>query len=137
MEDIKVGELVRTKKGYIEKIKTVNHYGIVIKHNNDNDDFSEDINYYAESGLEINKMDIKKHSFNLIDLIEVGDYVNGKRVSALKGEVNLSDVNDEDDFCYTDFSDEYGEWYGIGEDEVQSILTHEQFEANAYKVKGE
>lgn len=48
----------------------------------------------------------------------------------------MSDVNDEDDFCYTDFSDEYGEWYGIGEDEVQSILTHEQFEANAYKVKG-
>lgn len=46
----------------------------------------------------------------------------------------MSDVNDEDDFCYTDFSDEYGEWYGIGEDEVQSILTHEQYEANCYKV---
>ena len=63
--------------------------------------------------------------------------MNGKRVSALKGEIGLSDVNDENDFCYTRYSDEYGEWYGFGEDEVQSILTHQQFEANIYKVKGE
>lgn len=74
MEDIKVGELVRTKKGKIEKIKTLNRYAIATKHNNDNDDISEGINYYAESGLEINKMDITKHSFNLIDLLEVRRY---------------------------------------------------------------
>ena len=48
----------------------------------------------------------------------------------------MSDVDDENDFCYTDYSDEYGEWYGFREDEVKIILTHEQFEANAYKVKG-
>ena len=57
--EIEVNEYVRTKKGKIEKIKTVNHYGIVTKHDNDNDDISEGINYYAESGLEINKIDIK------------------------------------------------------------------------------
>ena len=68
---IKVGEFVRTKKGKIEKIKTVNHYGIVTKHDNGNDDFSVGINFYAESGLEIDKTEITKHSFNLIDLIEV------------------------------------------------------------------
>ena len=63
--------------------------------------------------------------------------MNGKRVSALRGEINLSDVDDENDFCYTDYNDEYGEWYGFREDEIKTILTHEQYEANAYKMKGE
>lgn len=53
----------------------------------------------------------------------------------LKGEVNFSDINDEDDFCYTGRSDEYGEWYGFSENEVKTILTHEQYEANSYKVE--
>ena len=69
--------------------------------------------------------------------MKYGDYVNGKRVSALEGEINLSDIDDENDFCYTNYSDEYGVWYGFREDEVKPILTHELFEANAYKVKGE
>ena len=72
--EIKVGEYVRTKLGKIERIETINHYGIVTKHDNDNDNISEGINYYAESGLEINKTDISKHSFNIIDLIEVRRY---------------------------------------------------------------
>ena len=49
----------------------------------------------------------------------------------------MSAVNDEDDFCYTDYSDEYGEWYGFREDEVKTILTHEKYEANCYEVEGE
>ena len=147
MEDIKIGELVRTKKGYIEKIKTVNHYGIVIKHNNDNDDFSEDINYYAESGLEINKMDIKKHSFNLIDLLETDDivvleyYVKkfGKRITrkfeVFKCYALIKFNNTHCDFLY-DLNEKKWteEEYDI---QIISILTHEQYEQNCYKVKGE
>lgn len=129
MEDIKVNEYVRTKKGKIEKIKTVNHYGIVIKHNNDNDDIQKDINYYTESGLEINKTDITKHSFNLIDLIEVGDYVNGRLVLQIDYKnknvcllIPLTDTKANTTIM----------WYGY--EDIQSILTYEQYEANCYKI---
>jgi len=71
MSEIKVGDYVRTKDGRIEKIKEKNKYGIVIKHKDTNDTFSEGINWYAESGREINKEDIIKHSSNIIDLIEI------------------------------------------------------------------
>lgn len=122
MEDIKVGELVRLKSGRIDKVIYNNCY------------MQQYID--CERGLYL-RDNITKHSFNLTDLIEVGDYVNGNKIISLKGDIRLSDVNDEDDFCYTDYSDEYGEWYGFREDEVKTILTHEQFEANCYKVKGE
>ena len=56
MEDIKVGEYVRTKNGKIDKVK-----------NND---------YYMQQYIECEKGlylrdNITKHSFNLIDLLEV------------------------------------------------------------------
>lgn len=122
MEDIIENEYVRLKSGKIDKVK--------------NDDYYMQQYIECEKGLYL-RDNITKHSFNLTDLIEVGDYVNGNKIISLKGDIRLSDVNDEDDFCYTDYSDEYGEWYGFREDEVKTILTHEQFEANAYKVKGE
>ena len=118
--DIKVGEYIRTSAGKIDKITNNNYY----------------IPQYVicEKGI-VDKENIVNHSKDLIDLIEVGDYVNGKRVSMLKGEVDLSDIDNENDFCYTNYSDEYGKWYGFREDEVESILTHEQFEANCYKIE--
>ena len=123
MEDIKENEYIRTYLGEIGRV-------IAIKEN------PERV-VIDDCGQIVLIADITKHSFNLTDLIEVGDYVNGNKIISLKGDIRLSDVNDEDDFCYTDYSDEYGEWYGFREDEVKTILTHEQFEANAYKVKGE
>lgn len=69
--EIQVGEYVRTKKGIIYKIETVNNYGTIIKKDDDNDEFKNGINYYATNGREINTEDIAKHSFNIIDLIEV------------------------------------------------------------------
>ena len=128
MEDIKVEELVRTKKGKIEKVKTVNRYEIVTKHNNDNDDISEGINYYAESGLEINKADITKHSFNLIDLIEVGDILElkeGNSICYLGLRQNEITVN----YHYLIESIKNKDC------ELLSILAHEQYEQNCYKIE--
>ena len=128
--DIKVGEYGRTNKGNIFI------YANVVDEKGNKLDYimklvdGRPIKYYLSKDEQI-----VKHSFNIIDLIEVGDYVNGKRVSMLKGEVNLSDIDNENDFCYTNYSDEYGKWYGFREDEVKSILTHEQFEANCYKIE--
>lgn len=122
--DIKIGEFVRTAKGKFYKIKTINRYGIVTKYENKEDEISSDINYYTESGLEINKKDITKHSFNLIDLIEVGDivftedfpghdfiYINDKEMlEALK-----QDVKD-----------------GV---RIKEILTKELYKSNCYTVE--
>lgn len=72
----------------------------------------------------INK-DIVKHSKQLIDLIEAGDYVNGHLVE----EVRIS--------CFDSliFVHEYE--IELREKDIKTILTKEQFEANCYKVGGE
>ena len=58
-KDIKVGEYIRTKQGEIYIITDLEDYGLKI------DEFYNQI---------------KNHSFNIIDLIEEGDYVNGEPV---------------------------------------------------------
>ena len=120
--DIKIGEFVRTAKGKFYKIKTINRYGIVTKYENKEDEISSDINYYTESGLEINKKDITKHSFNIIDLIEETDIVNGQKVVEKKNPQKCNSI------LLSDGS-------RAEEQDVETILTYEQFEANCYKVK--
>lgn len=66
---------------------------------------------------------IVKHSKNIIDLIEVGDYVNGKYVK----EINQ----------YKDGKSIIALIGIIDEKNIKTILTHEQYNANCYKVKGE
>lgn len=63
-----------------------------------------------------------KASHNIIDLIEVGDYVNGHRVE---------EINFENEEIFTD-----SEYYcGVVEfNDVKSVITHEQMEQMAYKV---
>lgn len=66
----------------------------------------------------------EKASFNIIDLIEVGDYVNGLKVIDIV----------ENDIYISDF---YAESYiGIVKvKDIKSIITHEQMEQMAYKVE--
>ena len=62
---IEVGEYVRTKKGKIDKVTNDNCY----------------MPQYIECKKSLlYKEDIIKHSKNIIDLIEVGDYVNGHKI---------------------------------------------------------
>lgn len=68
---------------------------------------------------------IRKHSFNIIDLIEVGDIVNGFCVTEIGNSSVFVDAN-YDDVC--------GEIYKT---DIQTILTHEQYVDNCYEVKGE
>ena len=82
-----------------------------------------------------NYMKIKKSSFNIIDLIEVGDYVNGYKVvninrdPFIKNQTNLW-TNQVD---YEDFFQTYSV-KKILENEIKEILTHEQYNANKYEV---
>ena len=78
---------------------------------------------------------IKKASHNIVDLIEVGDYVNGLRVEKSKyGELYTSytyiggDIGLQQE-TYTTFLKDYEK------DDVYSILTKEQFENISYEVE--
>lgn len=92
----------RTYSGFINKI-------ISIKNFNERE--------YLLNGFYINKDTIKKASHNIIDLIEVGDYVNGFPV-----------IHKENDIL------KCGLLVQFKENEIKSIVTKEQFEQMAYKV---
>lgn len=113
MEDIKVGEYVRTKRDIakILEIKTVQPkmYG---KH---------DIAYLIDTcRMYITSNNFLKHSPNIIDLIEVGDYVNGKYVK----EINQ----------YKDGKSIIALIGIIDENNIKSIVTKEQFKNIEYEV---
>ena len=76
---------------------------------------------------------IKKASHNIIDLIEVGDYVNGLKVSSVGGTY----YGRKDKAIYCDYCEnkETGKWTMIYDDEIKSIVTKEQFESMSYEVE--
>ena len=66
---------------------------------------------------EYGKDEIIKHSYNIIDLIEVGDYVNGFYVINKPFNQRI----------HTEFDDFF-------EEDIKSIVTKEQFSQMEYKV---
>ena len=73
--------------------------------------------------------EIVKHSKQLIDLIEVGDYVNGMEVLDIYKPRDLWEaIEIRVNSRYTNFT---------LVDEIETILTKEQYQANCYKVGGE
>jgi len=121
-DEIKVGEYVRLRG----EILQVSHIG----KNYFNDKLTSLYITFKEyaSGNSFSLENIKKwkHSFNIIDLIEVGDYVNGDKV-----------VNKNDDRRELVLRNDTGFQY-INEgnsNEIKSIVTKEQFKSNEYIVK--
>jgi len=116
--EIKVGEYVRTDKGDIEKIKTVvcNDYPITA--------LRGAIIIDDENSSIIELGEILKHSKNIINLIEVGDYVNGELVREPIYNGNTAYGVDEG---YEMFKKAFGD--------IKSILTKEQMEQNSYKLE--
>ena len=116
MTEIEVGEYVRTKLGEIAKIVDTNMYDNTIYKD------MQGARYYLE--------DIVNHSKNIIDLIEVGDYVNGKEVKQI---VMFEGFPDYPKLIFTD--KKYlipGE--AIENKDIKTIITKEQFNQNSYKV---
>ena len=92
------------------------------------------IDRYYNEGKHLNSFEIehyvKKHSKNIIDLIEVGDYVNGKLVSNVDKVDNTNFIEwDDGDMCSTEIpNDKF----------IHSIVTKEKFLQAEYKIeKGE
>ena len=79
--------------------------------------------------------EILKASYNIIDILEVGDYVNGSEILDFKYEF----IEENDNFtnfavitenCYLENTDSW-----IIEKNIKSVITHEQIEQMAYKVR--
>jgi hypothetical protein len=112
---LEVGMYVRfkDKKGitYIRKItKLANEYPQRL--------YGMEIDVEANYSPYLSLKNILKASHNIIDLIEVGDYVNGQLVNELLDNVVLTGT----------------EYIPIKNEDIETIVTKEQFEAMAYKV---
>lgn len=100
--------------------------------------------YYMPQYIECNKgiverANIEKHSENIIDLIEVDDYVNGEKVLEIRRIVEdieaFSTKVSKKEIAICVFKTNDGAYYrNIKETKIKDILTKEQFERNCYKV---
>lgn len=111
---LEVGQFARLKSGYsdelgIGKIDFVANCGVATI------DFkNKKLGVFVE--------DIKKVSYNIIDILEVGDYVNGVEVINIDNEwITMSDM-------------QVPILKSIANGMIETIVTKEQFEQMAYKV---
>ena len=79
--------------------------------------------------IDLNKI---KSSPNIIDLIEVGDYVNGRKVSKINLDMTF---NKEKSILCGDFDYDCLETIYTNED-IKSIVTKEQFESIECRIGG-
>lgn len=116
MEKINIGMYVRTNNGIIGKI--YKNIGDMFTYKDSNRD------YITYGGL---YNEITKASYNIIDILEVGDYVNGYKIGYIddcKGAMR------EFYYDYENPNEDVGHW----EEEIESVITYEQMEQMAYKV---
>ena len=123
---MKVGDYVRTKNkqfqpSQIAKIKNIEK-DMVYKGQKC---LNLDHNLLTTYEFLIYEEDIIKTSPNIIDLIEVGDYVNGHKVIYTIGNINKRN--------YVEYVN-MDELLEIKLEQITSILTKEQFESMEYKV---
>ena len=132
--ELRKGMYVRTKDGFIDKV-TIDYKGCCNSINCNCKHVSCEHNYYDEES-------IIKASDNIIDLIEIGDYVNGYKVleictgnfelnnplnvKALKLEFIKEDINPNIPF--------FKRYNFITNSEIKSIITKEQFDSMKYVV---
>lgn len=136
---MKIGDYVRNKYGIakIIDIKT-NDKGIDICY------FDNDIVFIFDTKLKeekyrthilplANNVDINKikHSLNIIDLIEEGDYVNGMKVFEVMKNPETDDIKEHLIVFVNEIKNELYTIYG---NEIKSIVTKEQFESMEYKL---
>lgn len=127
-DKLEVGMYVRTKDGKIAKF---------IKYDEkDKEELVTD--YYEYSTIWIK--DVIKASHNIIDLIEVGDYLNGFRVNKIERDkkntiikIGNSTFNVlENEEIYTPSNDNNNGYEKI--EKLKSILTKEQFSNMEYRL---
>ena len=121
---IEVGEYVRTKNGYIAKAKDIICKGYPVKK----------LEGYVvcddEDRTIIDPKEVK-HSKNIIDLIEVGDFINGMKIDDI-GEIKRFGKTAQKCLWVN-----IGDGIDIIDEEIKDILTKEQHMQNCYKIAEE
>ena len=119
--DLRENMYIRTNYGRIDKIFNIKDDYVIGVSPIDN--FYV---YYIDS--------IVKASYNIIDILEEGDYVNGSKV------IDISIIGkDKEKWVWVeqmeDTDNKYGDDYvGYNNEQIKSIVTKEQMEQMAYKV---
>ncbi len=124
--EIKVGEYVRTKNGIIAKVTDILE-GYCI--DCDDDVFDLENAPMMEIPWEYIEEYVVNHSFNIIDLIEVGDIVNDYIVLDIMEDLQTGEIHLEMPSSYPKEGS-----CEIYNNEIKTILTHEQYERNCYKI---
>ena len=119
---MKIGDYVRTKHYGISKITDI--------YNEDKIEL-DNVNAFGIKGVCYMTENIIKSSPNIIDVLQVGDYVNGKKVID----------------TYTDYIFDYSEGFKVirfsendilhNVNHIKSIVTKEQFSSMEYKIGDE
>ena len=117
MEDIQVGEWIRTKDGKIGKIEQIGNSL-----------------YWLEDGSPFNiRLNSNKHSFNIKDLIKPMDFVNGMQVDEfddVEGNLYLGFPIYDDGLMNS-----ISEFRPLDTVEIETILTYEQYNSNCYRLE--
>ena len=103
--NLEIGEYVRTEIGTIGKVVRINEIYFTIENNRGEIDVLYEGN--------------QKHSKNIIDLIEVGDYVNGEKIQF----INRGNLITEGGY---DLLKKYNE--------ITTIVTKQQFSSMEYRL---
>ena len=119
---LEVGQFARLKSGYICKIININDF------REPNMKYGVEANYLKDV-MFIGDDDVVKASYNIIDILEVGDYVNGNKVIEIEKNYKFIDGTIRD-ILWTDTKMQKPIW----DKTIKSIVTKEQFEQMAYKV---
>lgn len=122
---LEVGKWCRTKKGTIFKIigGNVDMWEIDIDYSCLSKCENEDYNSYAyNKNNSLFENLVIKASYNIIDILEVGDYVNGVEIENIDNEwITMSDM-------------QVPILKSIANGMIKSVITHEQMEQMEYKV---
>ena len=121
---LEVGQFARLKSGYICKIININDF------REPNMKYGVEANYLKDV-MFIGDDDVVKTSYNIIDILEVGDYVDGQKIVDIGCLTNgprkgTKVIN----YYITPNAVSY-----LENEDIKSVITHEQMEQMAYKVE--
>lgn len=118
---LEVGMYVRYKRvsmGYY--IEPVDKIGKIINRVNESDI------YELDNNNNIFENDVVKASYNIIDILEVGDYVNGLKITSVDKTFDGNKlIGLGKNFGFSKFDNDY---------KITSIVTHEQMEQMSYRI---
>lgn len=136
-DEIKVGDYIRMYDGVIGKVledEDIVEDGVYID-KTFLDDYADETNF-------VKYEDIKKHSSNIIDLIEKGDYVNGFLIDYIDLDCKVPFLRSERPYrkattWYKDLIEkgkDYNMCLHFKQEDIKSIVTKEQFRNVEYEV---